>query len=550
MVFENLFKSMTQRSSSSDASQGPGKKSARPSIDFGDFSPAISKPVEGVPMEPAVEPAVDDAASNEQAEALSQTSQVNASQTGLINKTSMAAAPESFDMPKESSRTVTSASSAAQKRPLSTPKQDPEEQRVMELKTRYLSHVLKKADAALFQPEKKSQFAEEVADLVDAKLAEESEVASDEFFTKLVTAIVLELSGYGPLQQFLDDPSVIEIMVNGPGRIYVEQEGKIVRTSASFTNQASVRRLMDHILTPIGRHVDDTAPICDARLPDGSRVNIVITPCAVDGPNITIRKYPPKRFTMERLIESKTISKGMAMFLQAAMRGRLNIVIAGATGSGKTTLLNALSAYIPNQERVVTIEDSAELQLDQEHVVRLETRPPDLEGRGAVTIRDLVRTSLRMRPDRVIVGECRGAEALDMIQAMNTGHAGSLTTIHANSPRDAVARLSTLILTAGIDLPEKAVRDQIVGSIDLFVQMTRLPDGSRRVTYITEITGIEGNHISLQDLFRFEQTGISANGKVYGKLKGCGILPHCVEKMRSHGETLSIDFFQDAIDVP
>lgn len=535
---------MTQQpnSNSSSSSQGSSKRNFRPPSDFADFSDPTAT-TSKVDPESQLQP-------------LEELEITSAQEEQKIISSAASSAPDPLDtsnisipsVPFESSASTMPTHQRAVVKQLAKP--NPEEARMLELKARYLPEALKKVDVSLFEPEHKSRFAEEVADIVDAKLAEENEAISDELFTKIVTAIVSELSGYGPLQKFLDDSSIIEIMVNGPGKIYVEKDGKISMTSASFTSQASLRQLIDRVLAAVGRHVDDITPICDARLPDGSRVNVVITPCAVEGPNITIRKFPPKRFTMEKLIESKTISKGMAMFLQSAIRGKLNIVVCGATGSGKTTLLNALSVYIPSHERVITIEDSAELQLDQQHVVRLETRPPDLQGHGAVTIRDLVRTSLRMRPDRVIVGECRGAEALDMIQAMNTGHAGSLTTIHANSPRDAVSRLSTLILTAGIDMPEKAVRDQIVGSIDLFVQLTRLPDGSRRVTYITEVLGIEGNNISLQDLFRFEQTGMSANGKVYGTLKGCGILPRCLEKMRAYGENLSIDFFQAAIDVP
>jgi len=367
---------------------------------------------------------------------------------------------------------------------------------------------------------------------------------------KLIFDVVNEMIGFGPLEELFNDESVSEVMVNGHHTIFVEQKGKITLSPVKFVDEASCRRVIDKILSPLGRRVDESSPICDARLPDGSRVNVVVPPCALNGPTITIRKFSKDKLTMEKLQEFKAVTKGMAMFLQAAVRSALNIVVSGGTGSGKTTLLNALSGYIPEGERIITIEDAAELSLQQSHVVRLESKPPNIEGKGEVSIRDLVKSSLRMRPDRVVIGECRGGEALDMIQAMNTGHDGSLTTTHANTPRDALARISTLVLMAGVDLPEKAIREQIASAIHLFVQTARLQDGSRRITHITEVQGMEGQMITLQDLFIFEQTGLTPEGKVSGVAKGNGIIPKCMDKLRAHGENLPVEVFQTQLEIP
>jgi len=352
-----------------------------------------------------------------------------------------------------------------------------------------------------------------------------------------------ELFGYGPIQSLLDDPVVSEVMVNGAKKVYVERDGKLVKTPVTFEDDDHVRRIIDRIILPLGRRIDPDSPSVDARLPDGSRVNAIIPPVAIDGPSITIRKFRKDKLTIEQLIEYKTITEGMANFLRACVLARLNIVISGGTGSGKTTLLNILSSNIPEDERVVTIEDAAELQLEQEHVVRLETQPASVDGSGGMSVRDLVRNALRMRPDRIVVGECRGGEALDMLQAMNTGHDGSLTTVHANSPRDAISRLETLILMAGMDLPLKVIRQQISSAVDLIVQQTRLKDGTRKVIAITEVAGMEGDLVVLTDIFKFEQTGTSTDGKVVGELKPTGIRPLFSSRLEAAGFRLGPEIF-------
>jgi pilus assembly protein CpaF len=352
-----------------------------------------------------------------------------------------------------------------------------------------------------------------------------------------------ELIGYGPIQMLLDDPNVTEVMVNGPKRIYVERQGKIVRTNVVFDNNEHLIRVIERIVLPMGRRIDADSPTVDARLPDGSRVNAVIPPVAIDGPALTIRKFSRERLNVQQLIEFGTLTPQMAELLKACVVSRLNIVISGGTGSGKTTLLNVLSGYIPEDERIVTIEDAAELQLHQEHVVRLETKHANLDGSGEVTVRDLVRNALRMRPDRIVVGECRGGEALDMLQAMNTGHDGSLTTIHSNSPRDALSRLETLTLMSGLDLPIKVVREQIAAAIDLIVQQSRLRDGTRRITQITEVLGMEGDTVVMSDLFKFEQTGVGENGVVLGAMKPTGIRPMFEHRLEASGFKLSSEIF-------
>jgi pilus assembly protein CpaF len=352
-----------------------------------------------------------------------------------------------------------------------------------------------------------------------------------------------ELIGYGPIQLLLDDPNITEVMVNGPKQVYVERQGKLVRTNVVFENNEHVIRVIERIVLPLGRRIDADSPTVDARLPDGSRVNAVIPPVAIDGPSITIRKFARERLNVKQLIEFGTMTAQMAELLKACVVSRLNIVISGGTGSGKTTLLNVLSGYIPEDERIVTIEDAAELQLHQEHVVRLETKHANLDGSGAVSIRDLVRNALRMRPDRIVVGECRGGEALDMLQAMNTGHDGSLTTIHSNSPRDALSRLETLTLMSGLDLPVKVVREQIAAAIDLIVQQTRLRDGTRRITQITEVLGMEGDTVVMSDLFKFEQTGVGENGVILGQMKPTGIRPMFESRLEACGFRLGGEIF-------
>lgn len=360
---------------------------------------------------------------------------------------------------------------------------------------------------------------------------------------QLFHEILEDLMGFGPIQVLLDDPDVTEVMVNGPKKVYAERKGKVVKTDVCFDDDNHVLRIIDRIVAPLGRQVDSKRPTVDARLPDGSRVNAVVPPVSIDGPSITIRKFSRDRLTVAQLVKFGTLTEIMAEFLQACVVARLNIIISGGTGSGKTTLLNVLSGYIPSDERIVTIEDAAELQLHQEHVVRLETKPPDVDGSFGVSIRDLVRNSLRMRPERIVVGEVRGGEALDMLQAMNTGHDGSLTTVHANTPRDAISRLETLTLMSGLDLPVRVVREQIASAVDLIVQQTRLRDGSRKVTQITELAGMEGDTVVLTDIFKFEQTGVSNEGKVLGELKPTGIRPLFSPRLEQAGFKLRPEVF-------
>lgn len=365
-----------------------------------------------------------------------------------------------------------------------------------------------------------------------------SRLERDRLFNQLMD----EILGYGPIQPLLNDDTINEIMVNGPYKVYIERNGKIEKTNITFRDSEHLMRIIDRILAPLGRRVDESCPYMDARLPDGSRVNVIIPPLSLIGPVLTIRKFARNPFTVEKLIEIGTITPEAIEFLKACVVARLNIVISGGTGSGKTTLLNVLSGFIPNDERIITIENAAELQLRQEHVVTLETRPPNIEGKGEVTMRDLVINALRMRPDRIIVGEVRGGEALDMLQAMNTGHDGSLTTLHSNSPRDALARIETMVLMAGVDIPIKAIRQQIASALDLIIHMERLKDGSRKVVQITEVQGMEGDTIVLQDIFVFEQLGIE-NGKIIGRLRPTGIRPKFMEKIEAAGIYLPPEIF-------
>jgi len=356
-----------------------------------------------------------------------------------------------------------------------------------------------------------------------------------------------DMMGFGPIQPLLDDPDVSEVMVNGPKNVYVEKGGQLVRTSVTFDDDAHVMQIIDRIILPLGRRVDPDSPTVDARLPDGSRVNAVVRPIALDGPSITIRKFLKDKLTPEQLVGFGTLTPATVEFLKACVVARLNTIISGGTGSGKTTLLNVLSGFIPENERILTIEDAAELQLQQQHVLRLETKTANVDGSGQTTVRDLVRNSLRMRPDRIVVGECRGGEALDMLQAMNTGHDGSLTTLHANSPRDALSRLETMVLMAGVELPLKVVRQQISSAVDLIIQQSRLKDGTRKVTAITEVAGMEGDIIVLTDIFKFEQIGIGENNKILGSLKPTGIRPQFSPRLEAAGFKLSGDIFGASI---
>ena len=362
--------------------------------------------------------------------------------------------------------------------------------------------------------------------------------------TQLVQDLTDDVLGYGPISALLADPDVNEVMVNGPTHVYVERNGKIVKSGASFIDENHLKRIIEKIVAQVGRRVDESTPMVDARLPDGSRVNAVIAPLAIGGPFLTIRKFATDPFTVEDLINFGSFSRTVAQFLDACVKGRLNVIVSGGTGTGKTTALNVLSSFIPHDERIVTVEDAKELQLHQEHVLALEARPPNIEGKGEVRIRDLVRNTLRMRPDRIVVGECRGGEALDMLQAMNTGHDGSITTIHSNSPRDTLARIETMVLMAGMDLPVRAIREQMASAIDLIVHLTRLRDGSRRVTHVSEVQGMEGDVVVLQDLFLFDfGMGVDESGRFLGHLKSTGIRPKFSERLADHGIRLRPEIF-------
>ena len=361
--------------------------------------------------------------------------------------------------------------------------------------------------------------------------------------SKIVSDLKDEMLGLGPIEVLLQDPTVTEIMVNGPKKIFVERMGRLQLTDIQFHDDSHVMNIIERILSPIGRHIDESVPLVDARLEDGSRVNIIIPPLSLMGPCITIRKFATKALSVDNLITFGTLDRKMADFIKACIQARINILVSGGTGSGKTTTLNVLSSFIPENERIVTIEDAAELKLQQEHVVTLESRPANIEGNGEITIRDLVKNALRMRPDRIIVGEVRGGEALDMLQAMNTGHDGSLTTAHANNPRDALSRLETMVLMAGFEMPIRAIREQVSSAIELILQQSRLKDGSRKITYITEVQHMEGDVITTQDLFRFEQTGMDENGKLTGHFVSTGMQPGFMDKFQVNGVSLPDDFF-------
>lgn len=363
---------------------------------------------------------------------------------------------------------------------------------------------------------------------------------------RLIADIRDEVLGLGPIEALRKDDSITEIMVNGPRQVFVERMGKLELTDAKFHDTAHLMNIIERILTPLGRRVDESSPLVDARLEDGSRVNIIIPPLSLIGPCLTIRKFSKTPLSIDNLISFGTMDEKMATFLRACVKARINILVSGGTGSGKTTTLNVISSFIPDGERIVTIEDAAELRLQQQHVVTLEARPANLEGKGAITIRDLVRNALRMRPDRIIVGEVRTGEALDMLQAMNTGHDGSLTTAHANSPRDVLSRLETMVMMSGLELPERAIREQISSAIDLIIHQARLRDGSRKITYITEVQKMEGTTITTQDIFRFEQTGFDSNGKILGHFVPTGLQPSFLEKFEVSGIKLPEGFFTPA----
>ena len=413
--------------------------------------------------------------------------------------------------------------------------------------------MIAKLGPELFKRETAEDLSERVLHAVTEQLALDRTPLTREERRRIQAEISDDVLGYGPLEPFLRDDSVTEVMVNAHDRIFVERDGRLERTDACFVDDAHVMRIIDKIVSQVGRRIDESSPMVDARLPDGSRVNAIIPPLALKGPTLTIRKFARDPYTIDDLINFGSLNPQSAQFLSACVKGKLNVLISGGTGTGKTTMLNALSSFVPGDERIVTIEDAAELQLQQEHVITLESRPPNIEGQGEVRIRELVRNSLRMRPDRIIVGEVRGAETLDMLQAMNTGHEGSLTTIHANTPRDALARLETLVMTAGVELPHRAIREQIASAFDLLVQITRLVDGSRRVTHITEVLRMESDVITLQDLFIAKQPDeetVAANrgSRLLLPLACTGLKPHFLEKMAASGVVLPPTFFR--ADVP
>ena len=431
--------------------------------------------------------------------------------------------------------------SSLQARRVNAPITSPQAGSYFDLKTRVQNKLLSELDPSM-DITRTDEVRRTIQELFEQILAEENIVLSRPERARLFEQIAAEILGLGPLQPLLEDDTITEIMVNGPKNVYIERKGRLHRVPVTFESNDHVMRIIDRIVAPLGRRIDESSPYVDARLQDGSRVNAVIPPISLVGPTLTIRKFSKNPITVDQLIQFGSISAESIQFLKACVEARLNILISGGTGSGKTTLLNIMSGFIPNDERIITIENAAELQLRQEHVVTLESRPPNIEGRGEITIRDLVINSLRMRPERIIVGECRGGETLDMLQAMNTGHDGSMTTAHANSPRDALARVETMCLMAGMDLPVRAIREQVSSAIDLICQQERMRDGTRKVTSVTEVSGMEGDIITMTDIFTFEQTGVE-NGKIVGRLRPTGLRPKFMDKIEAAGINLPPSIF-------
>jgi pilus assembly protein CpaF len=431
--------------------------------------------------------------------------------------------------------------SSLQARRVNAPSTSPQAGSYFDLKTRVQNKLLSELDPSM-DITRTEDVRRTIQDLFDQILAEENIVLSRPEKARLFEQIAAEILGLGPLQPLLEDDTITEIMVNGAKNIYIERKGKIHRVPVTFENNDHVMRIIDRIVAPLGRRIDESSPYVDARLPDGSRVNAVIPPISLVGPVLTIRKFSRNPITVEQLIQFGSVTQEGIMFLKACVESRLNVVISGGTGSGKTTLLNILSGFIPSDERIVTIENAAELQLRQEHVVTLESRPPNIEGRGEITIRDLVVNSLRMRPERIIVGEIRDEAALDMLQAMNTGHDGSMTTLHSNGPRDTLSRLETMTLMAGMDLPSRAIREQVASAIDLICHQERMRDGTRKITNITEISGMEGDVITMTDIFVYEQTGME-NGQITGRLRPTGLRPKFMDKLEAAGINLPPSIF-------
>ena len=414
-----------------------------------------------------------------------------------------------------------------------------------EMKSRLHRTLINRMDLTKLQTLTPEQVHAEVSRLAEAVLAQEAMPLSVSERERLVSDVQHELFGLGPLEPLLKDPTISDILVNRHDTIYIERRGKIERTNVTFKDDEHLMRVIERIVSSVGRRIDESSPMVDARLQDGSRVNAIIPPLAIDGPVVSIRRFGADPLKMAMLVENNALTKDIADMLQMVVHARLNVLISGGTGAGKTTLLNALSAFIPENERIVTIEDSAELQLQQPHTVRLETRPPNIEGRGEVSQRDLVRNALRMRPDRIVIGEVRGGEAIDMLQAMNTGHDGSLTTIHANTPRDALSRLETMIQMTGMRLSDRAMRQQVASAINLVVQVARMSDGTRRLTSISEITGMEGETITMQEIFQYERTGVDSQGTVLGRFRPTGIRPRFAERLKASGMQLPRVFFEE-----
>ncbi len=431
--------------------------------------------------------------------------------------------------------------SSMQARRVSAPITSPQAGTYFDLKTRVQNKLLAEIDPSM-DISKTDEVKRTIQDLFEQILTEENIVLSRPERARLFEQIAAEILGLGPLQTLLEDDTITEIMVNGPKNIYIERKGKLHRVPVTFESNDHVMRIIDRIVAPLGRRIDESSPYVDARLQDGSRVNAVIPPISLVGPVLTIRKFSKNPISVEQMVQFGSISQEAVQFLKACVEARLNIIISGGTGSGKTTLLNVLSSFIPGDERIVTIENAAELQLRQEHVVTLESRPPNIEGRGEITIRDLVINSLRMRPERIIVGECRSGETLDMLQAMNTGHDGSMTTAHANTPRDALSRIETMCLMAGMDLPVRAIREQMSSAVDLICQQERMRDGTRKVTAVTEVSGMEGDVITMTDIFVYEQAGVE-NGRIVGRLRPTGLRPKFMDKIEAAGIHLPPSIF-------
>jgi pilus assembly protein CpaF len=414
-----------------------------------------------------------------------------------------------------------------------------------EMKIRIHRRLIDKLDLGKMELMTNSELVREIASVIESLIISEGTPLNQMERDRLIVEIQHETFGLGPLEPLLADYQISDILVNNASKVYIEKGGKLIRTDVCFRDNAHLMQVIERIVSKVGRRIDESSPYVDARLPDGSRVNVIIPPLALDGPVLSIRRFGLDPLGMKNLLEVGALDQRMAVLLQGAVETRLNILVSGGTGTGKTTLLNSLSAFIPHNERVVTIEDSAELHLKQEHVVRLETRPANIEGKGEVTQRDLLRNALRMRPDRIIIGEVRGGEALDLLQAMNTGHDGSLSTVHANSSRDAIARLETMVLMAGLDLPERAIKEQIASALNLVVQLIRFSDGTRKVVKITEITGMEGNTIVMHDVMVFEQKGIDKEGRVLGEFKATGVRPRFAQRFQLHGYELPPGMFEN-----